>query len=487
MEFFPSREVFLQIGSLSIRWYAIIILFGAMLAYLYSKNKLIKAGYPSDLMDDLFVGGLGLGIVGARLWDVAFSGNLEWYFADPIRIIAVWNGGLSIQGGVILGLIFVWFYCKKKHYSFLHITDIVLPTVLIGQGIGRWGNFVNRECYGPIVDESYFNGILSFLKDGMYINHEYRMPMFFYESLLCLLGFVLIELYKNTNKKSKRGEGTFCYLVWYGAVRFWLEFNRTDSLMIGPFKSAQVASILFMLVGFAGLFGAFDKLINKEKPLIVFDLDGTLLDTEELIFQSFKHVFKKYKPDYKLTQQDRINFLGPTLWETFKQYIPECDADELVKEYRQHNWDNHAKYVKPIDHVPELLEQLHNQGYQMAIASSKAKSVVILGLQCCKLDQYFNPDNIIGCDEVTKFKPDPEVIIKAYRSMNRSMDNTIYIGDTKTDITAGNRAGVYTIGYVANEEKRQSLLDAKANVVVDDMANVIEVLKERHPWSHNMK
>lgn len=485
MQFFPERTVFLKIGNFTIQWYAILILTGAVLVYTFVSKRTKKAGYPSELADDLFIGVMVSGVIGARIWYVLFSSELSIYLADPISIIQVWNGGLAIQGGLITGSLFTLLYCKKHHYEFFHIADYVAPSVLIAQAFGRWGNFVNQECYGPVVSESYYDGILSFIKDGMYILHEYRMPMFFYESTLCILGFLLIELNLNLNKNKKRGQGLFGYLLWYGAIRFWIESFRTDSLYIGPFRIAQVISIIFMIVGTLGFIGVFNKLIYK-KPLIIFDLDGTLCDTEELIFQSFKHVFEIYKPDYQLTKQDRINFLGPTLKESFEKYIPEVDNETLCEEYRKHNWELHEKYIKPIEGVPKLLENLYNEGYPLTIASSKKKDTCILGLKCCGLDKYFDLEKIVGCEDVAKFKPDPECVIKAYKNMGYSMSSCIYVGDSHTDILAGNAAGVYTIGYVANEEKIASLVEAKANKVIDHMADIKEIVKEKHAWTHNM-
>ena len=307
MQFFPTMAIFLKIGSLEIRWYAVCILTGALLAYYFSIKEASKAGYSADFLDDVFIGVMFFGIIGARLWYCAFY-DLTGYLADPISIIRIWDGGLAIQGGLIAAAIFVLFYCKKKGVQFLHLVDIIFPNVLISQAIGRWGNFFNQEAFGNIVDESYFNGVLSFLKSGMYIGGHYRQPMFFFESTLCLLGFILIKLYRKYSK-NHRGDGMFCYLGWYGVIRFWIETQRSDSLMVGNLKTAMLVSVVFMVIGVAGLLGVFRKKIYSKKPVIIFDLDGTVLDTAPAIFASFKHAFEIHAPNLKLTDEDYASFL----------------------------------------------------------------------------------------------------------------------------------------------------------------------------------
>ncbi len=483
MEFFPSHQVLLRIGNFELRWYAFLIMTGALLAYFLTNRGLKKAGYDDDVADDLFVGCLSCGVIGARLWYVLFS-DLSAYLADPLSIFKVWEGGLAIHGGVIGGRLFVLWYVRKHNYAFLHITDIVLPTVLLAQATGRWGNFANFECYGPEVDESFFDGILSFIKKDMYIDGAYRMPMFFFESVLCVLGFFLIRLYQR-RKGVRRGDGTFGYILWYGAVRFWIESFRTDSLMIGPFKMAQVVSVVGVVVGLAGMLGAFDRWIKGKKPLLVFDNDGTLLDTEECITRSFDIVLKKHVPGIVLTDRDYAGFLGPTLQESFEKYAPGQDVEKLVEEYREINRQMHFQgAVKPMKNVPELLEWLKKEGYQIAIGSSKKAATVRLGLEVCGLEDYF--DTIIGVDDVKKHKPDKETIVTACKAKKGCLSNCIYVGDSAGDVECARNAGVFSIALCSNELKRQELLDAKPNRLIDDMREIREILKEDHPWTYNM-
>ena len=483
MQFFPSREVIVSIGNIEIRWYAVLIITGALVAYWLAGRDTRKAGYSSDVTDDLFVGMLLCGIIGARLWFVLFS-DLNYYLADPMRIIQIWNGGLAIHGGVVGGVLFTWLYCRKHHYSLMHLLDLVIPHVLLAQAIGRWGNFANQECYGPEVSEKALSFLPAFIREGMFIDGAYRMPMFLIESVLCVIGWIIIRIYRKNGRK-QRGIGVYAYVAWYGVVRFGVEHFRTDSLMIGSLKMAQVTSIIGVIFGVAGLMGAFDAYFLKKKPLIIFDLDGTLLDTEKIIVASFEEVLGKYKPDLVLTEQDKVSFLGPTLAESFQKYAPEFDTEMLVEEYRTANRRLHdAGLVKPIPHVPELLEQLSNEGYKMCIASSKKKETCLAGLQICGLDKYF--DVIVGVEQVSKPKPDKESLVKAYQQMGFSMADTIYVGDSGSDVACARNAGVYSIGFISNELKRDEIINSEPNKVIEDMMEIADVLKEKHLWTYNM-
>lgn len=485
MSFFPDRTTFLEIGGFAIRWYAVLILSGALLVYFLAGRKMVRKGYDSEVMDDLFTGALFFGVIGARAWYVLFS-DLKSYLADPISIFKVWNGGLAIHGALIGGAAYIIWYCRRHNHSFLHIADIIFPYILLAQAIGRWGNFVNQEAYGQIVDESYFDGILSFLKSGMYIGYQYREPMFFYESCANILGFVLIMLYEKYSAKKVRGQGVFCYLSWYGLVRFWVETRRSDALIVGGIKMAQLASIIFIIVGFAGLLGLFNKRYLQEKPLVIFDLDGTLLDTEEIIFQSFKHVFEKYAPELVLTAEDRAAFLGPTLEETFEKYCPGKDSKEMIRMFREFNQSHHGEYVKPFEGVRETLAWLKENGYQMTIASSKITETIMIGLKCTGLDEYFDEEKIVGYQDVTKPKPDKQTLVLAYRRMKRNQTCTVYVGDSVSDIECGRNAGVFTVAYTSNEIKKPQLESCGANRVISNMNQLVDVLKEVHLWTTDM-
>ncbi|MCR5066833.1 MAG: prolipoprotein diacylglyceryl transferase [Erysipelotrichaceae bacterium] len=482
MQFFPSREIFLQIGeNIAIRWYAVCILTGAVLAYLGAQRMGKKAGYDGEIFDDIFIGALAFGILGARLWYCLFY-DAKGYFSNPISIFEIWDGGLAIHGGVFAGLLFVLIYCKSKNLSFWHLADIVMPWVLIGQCLGRWGNYANQECYGGIVDESFYDGILSFLKEGMFINGQYRMPMFFIESTLCLTGFILIQLYRRTSR-TVRGCGVFAYMAWYGAIRFWIESQRTDALMFFGLRIAQIISAMFMIFGIAGLLGAFDKKIDRDKPVVIFDLDGTLLNTKPVIEASFLHVFKEYLPDREFTEEEKAGFMGPTLQETFKKYLPEEDTEMLVEKYRVHNREL-QKEVKAFPHAKEMLDYLKDNGYRYGIASSKATGTIRLGLEAAGLGDYF--DTIVGIEQIENPKPHKEGIVKGYQRLGGRLDNAVYVGDAAGDVKAARNAGVYSIAYSSDPISEQQLIDAKPNRLIHDLNEICDILKEDHRWTSNL-
>jgi phosphatidylglycerol:prolipoprotein diacylglycerol transferase len=257
--------------------------------------------------------------------------------------------------------------------------------------------------------------------------------------------------------------------------------------MIGNFKTAMLVSVVFIVIGVAGLLGVFRKKIYSKKPVIRFDLDGTILDTAPAIFASFKYTFEKYYPELELTDEDFASFLGPTLKETFEKYCPEADEnriEEMIEAYKKHNKEVHKDLVKPMPNVTKLLNYLKENDYNMAIASSKMTDTCLLGLEVTGLKDYF--EVVIGLDQVKNPKPDKETIIKAIKALNGYFTNAIYVGDSASDIICAKNAGVYSIGLTSNKLMLQNLIDAKPNALIDDMIEIIDILKEEHSWTHNM-
>ncbi len=242
------NPVIINLGIIEIRWYSVLILLGFILGYYLVINRCKQENIDKTLISDLCFYLIIVSILGARIYYCIFE--WKYYINNPIDIIKIWEGGLAIHGGVIAGIIFIYFYTKKKKLEFLKLLDIFAPSLVLGQAIGRWGNFFNGEAYGPITTFENLKNlhIPRFIIDGMYIGGNYHVPTFFYESIGCLIIFIILIILRN-KKSTKIGIITSIYFILYGLVRFFIEGLRTDSLMLFNIKVAQLISIIMILIG----------------------------------------------------------------------------------------------------------------------------------------------------------------------------------------------------------------------------------------------
>lgn len=242
------NRVALDFGVIQIYWYSILIFLGITFgcAVVYREAKKYKVN--EDFLINLLFYGLIFGLLGARIYYVAF--NLDYYLKYPIEIFEIWNGGLAIHGGIIAGLIWIIIYTKKYKIPTLKMLDFITPGLILGQAIGRWGNFFNQEAHGAVTTLAALKkaGVPNFVIDGMKIDGAYYQPTFLYESIWNLTGFIAILIIKRY-KYLKKGQITGFYMMWYSFGRFFIEGLRTDSLMLGGLKMAQVASIVMFIIG----------------------------------------------------------------------------------------------------------------------------------------------------------------------------------------------------------------------------------------------
>lgn len=487
MQFFPDAKTLVSLGSLHVTWYAVFILTGAILAYTVSIRQLKRWGYQTEIFEDFFFYMLPIGICGARLYYVIF----EWaqYADNPISAFYIWEGGLAIHGGIIAATIFGLWYFHKRPIDGLRIMDAIFPNVLIAQALGRWGNFVNQEAFGGIVSEAYYDHFPAFIKEQMYIQGSYRQPTFLYESVANIIGWFLITfVYKKYGRK-KRGDLAFAYLCWYGVVRFFIESMRTDALMLGPIKMAQAISLVGILIGILGILGFFDKLFKniwpfkRQKPAVLFDLDGTLVDTKALIYASFRHTFEKYKPEYTLSEQELSSFLGPTLKATFLKYFEADQIDELISYYRSYNHEHHDELVKSFDGAKETLQYLKDNGYPLAVVSNKIIPTVQMGLKAFDLDSYF--DVLVGAEDIEHPKPSAEGLLMACQRLYHNHDDVIYVGDSASDIQACKNMCAFSIAAAFDAEREEALRKEKPCRIIHNLKEIIDIVKEDLEWSDN--
>ena len=263
------NPVFLDLGVIQVYWYSVFILLGFLVGGTLALWEAKKWEISEDFMINLFFYIIIFAFLGARIYYILF--NLEYYMNDPISMIKVWEGGLAIHGGIIACTIFIIFYTKKYKVDTLRILDILAVSLIIGQAIGRWGNFLNGEAYGPATTLSFLKGLHlpQFIIDGMFINGTYYQPTFLYESIGCLIGFIVLLIFRR-RKHTKVGHVTALYLIWYGVLRFFIESLRQDSLMLGDFKMAQIVSIVLVISGVIMFIrlrkgSVFDNSYNRRK------------------------------------------------------------------------------------------------------------------------------------------------------------------------------------------------------------------------------
>ena len=259
--------VFLTIGSLEIRWYSVLILVAVFICYGFIKREAKLFKFNQDKIFNMMFWALLLGIIGARLYYVVFNYQ-ELYVSDPKSILYIWEGGLAIHGGIFMGLIAVASYCKIQNWRLAKITDIIVVPLLLAQAIGRWGNFFNQEAYGAATTVETLRKVFvpEFVINGVTINGVVYTPTFWFESILCLVAFIIL-LFVRRAKTIKVGTLTAIYLIFYGSLRFVIEMSRLDALMIGPIKIAQVVSVIMVVFGIGMLMlisrkGKFDDLYN---------------------------------------------------------------------------------------------------------------------------------------------------------------------------------------------------------------------------------
>ena len=238
LEVNPPRT--LSIGPLNAYYYGLIIAVGLILAVMYACKRSKEFGLKEDDILDGVLWVTPFAICCARIYYVAFS--WEDYAANPISALYIWEGGIAIYGGVIGAIIGMWAICKYKKIKLTTVLDLILMVFLLGQSIGRWGNFMNREAFGAATDSFFRMGLFNEKTGGW----EYYHPTFLYESVWNLIGFVLLA--SLANKRKYDGQIALGYAAWYGLGRAFIEGLRVDSLWWGPFRVSQVLAAITCVI-----------------------------------------------------------------------------------------------------------------------------------------------------------------------------------------------------------------------------------------------
>jgi phosphatidylglycerol:prolipoprotein diacylglycerol transferase len=254
------NPVAFNLFGFDIRWYGLLISFGMILGILLASYTCKIKNVSYDRMMDIVLIALPSAIVGARLYYVLF--NLDYYKGDLSQIFNIRQGGLAIHGGIIFALLAAFIYTRGKDINFLRYADASAPSIILAQGIGRWGNFFNQEAHGGEVSYEFIKRFPEFIQKGMNIGGAYYHPTFLYESVWNFAVFILLIIL--IKKVKKDGAIFFSYVGLYSIGRFFIEGLRTDSLMVGPLRVAQLVSLSGVLIWLVYVYFAY---IRKKKML----------------------------------------------------------------------------------------------------------------------------------------------------------------------------------------------------------------------------
>jgi phosphatidylglycerol---prolipoprotein diacylglyceryl transferase len=267
VEFTSPGPIIFSLGPLQIRWYGLLIAGAVLLGVLLVEKLAPKRGIDPEVIGELPLWMVPIAVICARIYYVTF----QWsqYAANPVSMIAIWQGGIAIHGAIIGGILAAIAFAKVKRLSFWRIADVVAPAVALGQTIGRWGNFFNSEAYGAPTDLPWKLLIPPGQRPIGMANIAYYHPTFLYESLWNGLVFLgLLWLFQREAPKAPLRERTahfksgmifLVYAIAYSSGRIWIEGLRTDSLMLGGIRMAQLISAIGITIGVAGLWWLYGK------------------------------------------------------------------------------------------------------------------------------------------------------------------------------------------------------------------------------------
>jgi len=246
----PLNPIAIDLGPIQVHWYGLIIGFGVLLGLIIALRESERRGLDKEIFTDLILFAVPIAIISARIYYVIFQ--WEYYSQNPGDIIKIWNGGIAIHGALIGSVLTAIVFAKVKKVSFWKLVDIAAPSLLLGQAIGRWGNFMNQEAHGGEITRSFLENmhLPEFIINQMYINGTYYHPTFLYESIWNILGVIILLSLRKVNLR--RGELFLTYVIWYSIGRYFIEGLRTDSLMLTEsLRIAQVISIVLVVVAIA--------------------------------------------------------------------------------------------------------------------------------------------------------------------------------------------------------------------------------------------
>lgn len=477
----PTGEWFLRIGDRGIiKWYAICILLGIFVAYFISVKEAKKQGVSGSLITDGILIIVPIAIIGARLYYVLFDADKSRY-TSIVDIIAVWDGGLAIIGAVIATAIAAIIYCRVRKMNTLATFDLIAPGLLVGQILGRWGNWFNGEAHGGVIQSeglvNFFNKIMPWVMRKMnsaYCNNSsnrvgsvdfeltdtYYHPTFLYESLWNLLGLIIILVVRRKSKKVQVGDFIFFYLFWYGLGRSTLiEPYRTDQLM--PVFGVPVNILLPAIMAVIGLIVLILKhtvkklkqepycaLIERAKTnrieTVYCRLEGSVVNMNSLVKNAYYDTF--FKLDCKKLNDIELN-------QKMKEgYLKALNGDvKKIAYFNDYLINNRSQIQSFGPSCKAFFKSLFVSNYQVAIYSEYDTKIIACILEQLGLDKYISVylENVKNASNILDtFAYNNCLVISSRKSELRALNkNNVYT--CLTDQNSKNIEDIQNIDYVA--------------------------------------
>ena len=431
------------LDTIGIRVSALLFLCGVILTYLLVSWREKQHGYSQISGNRVLTVCLAGGLLLGRLFWV--PENFSAYSGNPLKILYLPDGGIDFSGVMAGSLLFLIVYAVRIRRMPVRLLDTVMPCLLLCWAIVRLG----RVSESPGV----WFGILFFL-------------------------FVFLFLFLFYTKLNVRGVCVSVSLLAAGAERI-----VSAAFGLDPYaEKGLIPAVMIIAAGLILLLASLRQ--NNRKPVILFDLDGTLIDSQEMVAECFRRMFIKYGKEEDFTEEVRKKVFGPPLREMLAELFPGPDPDMLCEEYRkiQEGMSGNG-LVKLFDGARQVLESLKRKGYTLGIVSSRLTDSCRFWTRELGISGFFSV--ILGRDAFERPKPYPDGILEACRKLKAGHDSCIYIGDNGSDVEAARRAGVYAVGYVSDESKFMEILEAKPNAVIYDLRELNELLKENHAWTYD--
>lgn len=447
MIWFPDLSTIVSVGGITIKWYVVTLLAGCIAGYLYHSSVMKSHGYKQAVSDDLLILTIIGAVIGGRFFWVLE--NLKNYSMYAWYVFAIRDGGIDVLGSILFVSVFVLLYGKKHHLSFRRTMDVISVAMLIAVGIARVGRALETQSVWFVVAMNIVEFII-----------------------------VYYGMLKWTPTR-KRGDAFAALLILAGLERLVAMVFGLDPLAVDNVWPC----ILCECVGI--FLWAYARFFDKRKPVVLFDFDGTIMDSEQMIIGCFAYIYQKHGDIADFTEEIQKEVFGPPLRDELEKLFPNEDPDILMAEYTNFQKSLPGKHiVSTLPHTQEVLKKLKREGYVLGIVTSRLTDSCLMWVKDLGLEEYFNI--VVGTEKYRHAKPEPDGIIEACELLNTGHDSVVYVGDNVSDVMSGKHAGVYTVAFVTNPAKKEKLEAVKPNEIIEDITQLVDILDANHDWSSEL-